>query len=358
MKSTDQTQRLWAISLSFLVGTFLMGLKFAVYALTGSSAVLSDALESIINVVASGFALASILLAAKPPDPSHPYGHGKVEYFSVGFEGALIVFAAVGILWTAFPQILNPHPLAQLETGLLILLATSLMNLALGAGLVRIGRRTKSLVLLADGKHILTDVITSAAILGGLLLVHLTSWYWLDGAVACVAAVGILLTGSQLIRRSFSALMDASDPSLLEEIAELISKNRKDAWIGVHRLRAWRSGDRLHVDFHLILPRQMSLEEAHDEVTLIQRLLQQQLGEHTEALIHAEPCFLPECPICGYDPCTLRERPAVYQNLWRREVLTELDEEEENLYRVEDDKGQDTRKEEVEGTLVSKGGKK
>ena len=314
--------RLIAISCSLLVGASLMVLKFYVYWITQSSAVLSDALESIINVVASAFALGSIILAAKPPDPTHPYGHGKIEYFSAGFEGALIIFASGGIVWTAIPQLLSPHSLPHLQSGLLILLATSLVNLLLGIGLVRTGKSTHSLVLVADGKHVLTDVYTSAGVLLGLFLVHLTNWYWLDGAIALLVALNILIIGAKLVRESFAGLMDASDPQLLEQISELLATHRKNTWIDIHRLRALRSGNRVMLDFHLILPRDLTLEEAHNEVTELEQVINRHLNGRSDVLIHAEPCIIPECPICGYDPCKLRQEPTKQQPIWHREVLT------------------------------------
>jgi len=320
--------RIVAISISCLVGAGLMLLKFYVYWLTQSSAILSDALESIINVVASAFALGSILLAAKPPDPSHPYGHGKIEYFSAGFEGALIVLAALGIVLEAWPQVLNPHDLPNLQGGMLILLGTCLINLLLGVGLIRVGKRTTSLVLVADGKHVLSDVYTSAGVLIGLVLVNRTGWYWMDGAIACLVALNILFIGTKLMRESFAGLMDASDPELLEKISRLIARHRKSAWIDIHRLRAWRSGNRIYVDFHLILPRDLALEEAHNEVNELQEMLKSHIEGLAEALIHAEPCIDPECPICGHDPCKLRQEPAQHQSLWHREELTAQLEEE------------------------------
>ncbi len=323
--------RLIAIICSLLVGATLMALKFYVYWLTQSTAILSDALESIINVVASAFALGSIILAAKPPDPTHPYGHGKIEYFSAGFEGALIIFASVGIVWTAIPQLLSPHGLPHLQSGLLILLATSLVNLLLGIGLVRAGKSTQSLVLAADGKHVLTDVYTSAGVLLGLFLVHLTDWYWLDGAIALLVALNILVIGAKLVRESFAGLMDASDPELLEEISELLARHRKNSWIDIHRLRALRSGNRILLDFHLILPRDLTLEEAHNEVTELEQVINQHLNGRSDVLIHAEPCIIPECPICGYDPCKLRREPTQQQSIWHRETLTAESSEEDRL---------------------------
>jgi cation diffusion facilitator family transporter len=329
MEKVHLRTRLTAISLSLFVGMVLMLLKFYVYWLTQSSAILSDALESIINVVASAFALGSVVLSAKPPDPTHPYGHEKIEYFSAGFEGALIVLAAIGIFWMAWPQILQPHELPNLGSGLLILLGTSMVNLVLSLGLIRVGKRTSSLILVADGKHILSDVYTSAGVLLGLFLVRQTGWYWLDGAVACVVAVNILVIGTKLVLQSFAGLMHASDPALLEEITHLIAKHRRPNWIEVHKLRAWRAGNRIHADFHLILPRDLTLEAAHNEATLLQNTLAGELEGMVEALIHIEPCIEPECPICGYDPCKLRQAPMRQQNLWHREMLTFPSEEEE-----------------------------
>ena len=335
----DFRYRLTAISLSLFVGAALMLLKFYVYWLTQSSAVLSDALESIINVVASAFALGSVILSAKPPDPSHPYGHEKIEYFSAGFEGALIIFAAFGIFWTAWPQIMQPHELPHLGRGLLVLLGTSVVNLALGFGLIRTGKRTNSLVLMADGKHIMTDVWTSAGVLLGLVLVRQTGWYWLDGAIACLVAVNILVIGTRLVLQSFAGLMHASDPALLEEISELIAKHRRPSWIEIHRLRAWRAGNRIHADFHLILPRDLALETAHNEATLLEDILKTHLEGMVEAVIHVEPCIDTECPICGYDPCRLRQEPMRHQNLWHRDVLTSPSDDEDRDITTENTNG-------------------
>lgn len=320
--NADSKKRLLAMELSVGISAFLMGLKFFAYWLTGSTAVLSDALESIINVAASSFALWSVFLASIPPDTNHPYGHGKAEFFSAGFEGALITLAAGAIIWEGIEGILHPKPLPNLDYGLLILLATAVANAILGARLVRIGARTRSAAITADGRHILTDVYTSAGVLSGLLLVRQTGWLWLDGAIACLVAVFILVIGVRLVRESFSRLMDESDPELLDEIAKIIEENRKSEWINIHRLRAWRSGDRIHVDFHLILPRELSLADAHREVSEIQCLLKNSVAGMGDALIHAEPCIRPECPACGHDPCLIREEATDRQNLWSRETVT------------------------------------
>ena len=320
--SAERKQRLVMMAWSVSISTLLMVLKFYSYWLTNSSAILSDALESIINVVASSFALWSVYLASKPPDVDHPYGHGKIEFFSVGFEGTLIVVAAGGIFWQALPRIIEPRALPKLDFGLLILTGTALVNLWLGKALISTGRRTRSTAITADGKHILADVYTSAGVLIGLLLVRQTGWYFLDGAAACVVAANILFIGARLIFESSSRLMHAYDPALLDQISSIIAQHRKPAWIDVHRLRAWRSGENIYIDFHLILPRDLSLEDAHREVMEIEQILKTMLPGMGDAMIHAEPCIGPECRICSLEPCLLRIQPLHEQPNWCRKLVT------------------------------------
>ena len=309
------------MSASFLVGALLVAVKFYAYRLTGSSAILSDALESIINVVASAFALVSVLVAAKPPDPSHPYGHGKIEYFSAGFEGALIILASLGIFKVGWSHIIQPQLLPRLQFGLILLVGAGIVNLVLAIGLIRVGKRTQSLILIADGKHVLTDVYTSGGVLLGLLLAHITGLYWLDGVIACLVGLNILVMGGRLVRQSFAALMHASDPELLKEIAALLNKHRKDTWIDIHQLRAWRSGYLLHIDFHLILPRDFTLDEAHSEGKEVEGIIKKHFGGTASVLIHLDPCTNPDCPVCSLYLCGLRGDDLKNQVPWTWETL-------------------------------------
>jgi cation diffusion facilitator family transporter len=287
---TLNTLRKTTIGISLFVSVVLMAVKFYTFYLTRSSAVLSDALESIINVVAAAFAVVSIWMAAQPPDSDHPYGHGKIEYFSAGFEGALIVIAAIGIFKTGISHLLMPKPLANLHAGVAILVAAATINLLLGIGLVRVGNKSKSLTLIADGKHVLTDVYTSIGVVAGLLFVQWTGWLWLDGAIACLVGVNILLTGIRLVRQSFSALMDASDPRLLDEISGLLERHRREAWIDIHQLRAWRSGNFVHIDLHLVLPRDFLLDSAHAQAKAVEQLLIDHFEGNAGVLVHMDPC--------------------------------------------------------------------
>lgn len=316
-------RRMTAIGCSLVVAVLLMGAKFYTYRLTHSSAVLSDALESIINVVAAAFALVSIWMAAQPPDPEHPYGHGKIEYFSAGFEGALIIFAAIGIFKTGIEHLLIAQPLTNLQSGLVILVSASAVNLFLGLGLVRSGKQHQSLTLVADGKHVLTDVYTSGGVIAGLFLVQWTGWLWMDGAIACLVGVNILFTGTRLVSQSFSALMDASDPQLLDTISQLLEKHRKPYWIDIHQLRAWRSGNFIHIDLHLVLPRQYKLEEAHAESKALEQLLIHFFEGNAGVLVHMDPCEAVDCPLCRQYRCWLRSQPAAHDASWDRHSLTQ-----------------------------------
>lgn len=292
-----------AIRISFFVGIVILCFKFAAYYLTSSAALLSDALESIINVVASAFAMWSIHVARMPPDSDHPYGHGKVEYFSALLEGSLIVVAAGCIIYAAIPKILAPQELTRLDYGLLVSVVASAMNLALGLFLVREGKRTNSITLVADGKHVLTDVYTTAGVLVGLLIVWMSNWLWMDGVIACVVALNIVWTGYGLVRESVKGLMNEADYSLVKEICSLLNDNRRSEWISIHKLRAWRAGRFIHIDFHLVLPTQLSFEEAHKIVSELESLFKEKYDGIAEVMIRTDICEDGHCFVCPYDKC-------------------------------------------------------
>ena len=322
MTRSPQSMRFRAMVLAIAVGGLLMTVKFVAYFLTDSAAILSDALESIINVVASGFALYSIYLSDRPPDRSHPYGHGKIEFFSVGFEGALIILAAVAILYKAFPAFLEAPILTKLDLGIGLILGTSLVNLALGSYLVRTGRKTRSMPLEADGKHLLTDVYTSVGVVGGLVLVRLTGWHGWDPLAACAVAMNIVITGWHLVKKSFGRLMDEAEPELLERIVEILNENRRRDWIDIHHMRTRHYGDKVHVDFHLVVPRGFGLVEAHREAERIEKMILESLIEVVEVIVHVDPCEDPLCENCAQDQCDDRhaERAEAVQP-WRVEKV-------------------------------------
>ena len=322
MQQREYKKRLTVIVLSFGAAVLLMAVKFYAYGITHSAAILSDALESIINVVASAFAMGSVIVAARPPDAGHPYGHGKIEFFSAGFEGALIIIAALGIFYSGISHLLDPHPLPNLGLGLVLILVTAVFNLFLGIGLVRIGRQTDSLALIADGKHVLTDVYTSGGVLAGLLIVSLTGFYRLDGIIACLVGINILITGFGLVRQSYQGLMDAANPALLERLARLLVENRRELWVDIHQLRAWKSGNHTHVDLHLVIPKDLTVEQAHREAKILEKMILAGFDGKASALIHLDPCVAKDCPVCRQYVCDMREHPAGPPQDWSVETLT------------------------------------
>jgi cation diffusion facilitator family transporter len=306
LPATILSVRKRAALISAAIGVMMLVLKMGAYLLTGSSAILSDAMESVVHVAATGFALFSVILSSRPPDRTHPYGHGKVEYFSAGFEGALIILAAVAILYTAGLQLLKGAELTSLDVGAVIIGFAGVVNLFLGTYLVRVGRRTKSLTLEADGRHVLTDSVTSLGVLAGLLLVMITGWTPLDPLVAIAVALNIIFTGGRLVLRSVSGLMDAADPDQLRDVIAALVQRRRAGWIDLHRLRITRRGDAHHVDLHVTIPRFWDVGKAHEEQEELRAVIATALPGPTGLLAHLDPCVDACCEFCDYEPCKIR----------------------------------------------------
>lgn len=305
-----------AALISLVVGFFMLALKTAAYFITHSTAILSDALESIVHVAATSMAFYSVLLSARPADESHPYGHGKVEFFSAGIEGGLIVVAAVAILYEAVHAIIFGRELVALDVGMTLTLAASIINLILGWFLIRRGKATNSLTLVADGKHVLTDSWTSFGVVAGLLLVQLTGVQLLDPLVAIVVALNILLSGYQLVRVSIGGLMDASDQETLRRVVGIINTHRTPEWITVHHLRVMRSGQMHHVDFHLTIPYYWNVQEAHTFQETVDRYFADGLNGQASVLIHLDPCVPSCCAMCGIVSCRVRSAAFVAEPAW------------------------------------------
>jgi cation diffusion facilitator family transporter len=230
-----------------------------------------------------------LVVSARPPDEKYPYGYGKIGYFSAGFEGGLITVAAVAILYESIKALLHPHPLERLGVGMLITAAASVVNLLLGLWLIKQGSRTNSFILVADGRHVLTDSYTSFGVVAGVALVLLTGWAWLDPVIAMLVGANIIWTGITLVRESFSGLMGRSDRDLLERLVATLESGRKPGWLDLHHLRAWQSGDRTFVDFHLVVPAEWTVRQIHDAHVEARRLIQEALDGPVESIIHFDP---------------------------------------------------------------------
>ncbi|HEV7268501.1 MAG TPA: cation diffusion facilitator family transporter [Falsiroseomonas sp.] len=275
-----------AISVAVALG--VLGLKAAAWWVTGSVALFADALESVVNVAAALAALAAIRVSARPPDADHPYGHAKAEYFSAVLEGVLICVAALLILNEAWSAWQNPRMLEGATVGLAVSVVATGINAAWSAMLFRRGRAARSPALVADARHLLADVVTSAGVVVGVALVALTGLAWIDPLLAALTALNILFSGWRLMRESFGGLMDEAVPG--EELARIrgLVATTAEGAIEAHDIRTRRSGPTTFVEFHLVVPGDMTVTEAHDICDRIEAALKQDL--HAALItIHVEP---------------------------------------------------------------------
>lgn len=295
-----------AAVISLLVGFGMFGGKIFAYLITGSSAIFSDAIESVVHVMATGMALYSILLSSKPADKNHLFGHGNIEYFSAGIEGLLIIIAAITIIYTAVVNIITGSQPEQLSSGTLIIATAGVVNLFLGWYLIKKGKETNSLALEADGKHVLTDSYTSIGVVVGLILVLLTDIYLLDPIVAILVALNIIVSGIKLIRESIGGLMNETDHELLRTIVEKLNEIRKEDWIDLHHLRFWKSAEKVFLDFHLTIPFYRSIRESH--------IYEQEISDYLnnflpfiEVRVHWDYCDDILCAFCNLADCSERK---------------------------------------------------
>ncbi len=276
------------VLLSIAAALLTMALKGSAWWLTGSVGLLSDAAESLVNLAAALVAYFALVYSSRPVDRDHTYGHEKIEYFSSGLEGTLIFVAALAIGWSALDRLVagaRPH---DLEIGLALSLAAALINLAVARILLRVGRECNSIVLEADGQHLMTDVWTSAGVLAGLLVVRLTGLNWLDPVVALAVALHIIFTAWHLVRRSFDGLMDRALPEdEVKRLREVIGRHL-GAGMTFHALRTRKAGARSFADFHLLVPGEMTVAAAHEVADRIESAMEHEAGV-LEVTIHVEP---------------------------------------------------------------------
>jgi len=278
----------FAMGLSLILGVLMLLGKITAYFMTHSSAILSDAAESVVHVVAVAFAAFSLRLSTKPAAPQFLYGYERITFFSAGFEGAMIIVAAITILAATIHKWIIGLRLENLGTGVLLVLAAGILNAGLGFYLLRVGRRTKSLILEADGKHVLTDSWTGFGVVGGLGLVMLTHWKPFDPLVAIAVAVNILWSGSRLVWRSAVGLLDYSDPNAGRKIREKLDAISSELGISYHGVRFRTTGYRQIIEVHLLFPQLTAVGEAHRLATLLEERLPRELGIPAEVMTHLE----------------------------------------------------------------------
>lgn len=282
----DRAQK--AALASLLIGVVVLALKFAAWWLTGSLALFSDALESIINVVAAGAAFVALRIAAQPADAEHPYGHHKAEYFSAVLEGVLIVVAALLILREAYGGLLAPRAIDAPVLGIAVNALATAINAAWGTALLRWGRRWRSPAIVADGRHVMADVVTSGGVLVGIGLVGATGWLILDPALAALVALNILWSGWVLVRDSIGGLMDqAASPDILGRVRRVISEHGEGA-LEAHDVRTRHAGTAIFIEFHLVVPGDMTVQASHAICDRLETALECDV-EGARVTIHVEP---------------------------------------------------------------------
>lgn len=299
-----------------VVAIALLVIKFTAYFLTHSVAILTDALESIVNVVAGTLGLYSLVVSARPRDEDHPYGHGKVEFISAAVEGTLIVIAGVLILYESMDALIHPRELHKIDYGLILIASTAVINYIIGIWCVRIGRNHNSYALIASGKHLQTDTYSTLGIIAGLIAIYFFKIIWLDSAVAIFFGGIILHNGYTIVRQSIAGIMDETDQELLSKMVSLLNQNRKVNWIDLHNVRIIKYGPVLHLDAHITIPWYLNVHEAHNEIDALANLVRKEFGESLELYVHSDGCLDFSCSVCQLQNCNVRKQPFQKKIQW------------------------------------------
>ncbi|MEI6312487.1 MAG: cation diffusion facilitator family transporter [Bacteroidota bacterium] len=304
-----------------IITLLLTAAKFVAYGITHSNTILTDALESIVNIITSVFALYSIYIASKPRDNNHPYGHGKIEFIAAGMEGMLIVASGIIIIAKSATNFFHPTTIDHIWVGSIVIAATGIVNLIIGRYMVKKGKELNSIALEADGKHIYSDFMLSASVIIGVGILYFTKLVWLDSVIAIVISIWIIFMGARLIRQSLKGIMDEADDEILGELISTINKIRKDNWIDIHNMRMIQYGKTLHIDCHMTLPWYISLDEAHEEIDTIDKKINEMHPGELEFFIHADPCIPTSCKICCIAACKVRKEAFTHKVDWTLETL-------------------------------------
>lgn len=302
-------------------GLLLFGVKLTAWYLTNSVAILTDALEGIVNVISAFIGLYSLYLSSLPKDKNHPYGHGKVEFLSAALEGVMIAFAGIWIIFEAINHIINPQQIKELDLGIIFIVFAALVNFIIGFIAVKKGKKNNSIALIASGKHLISDTLTTVGIIIGLGIMLFTKLMWIDSVVALIFGAIIIVTGFQIIRKSISGIMDEADEDLLKQLVDWINQNRSENWIDLHNLRIIKYGSILHIDCHITLPWYFTVREAHQEIDSIEKMVQQKFGKSVEFFIHSDDCQPTSCKVCTKQNCEKRLNPLENKIEWTIENI-------------------------------------
>lgn len=305
----------WVTALS--IALFI--LKITAYYLTASLAILSDALESIVNIVAGFIGLYSLYVAAKPRDEDHPYGHGKAAFISAAAEGSLIIAAGILIIYETIVNMLSKETVQQLDSGMWLVGSTAVLNYLAGAYCIKVGKKNNSLALESSGKHLQIDTFSTVGVLLAIALMYFTKLYWIDKAIAFGLSGWIMYNGYTILRKSLAGIMDEADEQMLKEFIRILNTHKKINWVDLHNLRVIKYGDLLHIDCHLTLPWYFNIHEAHLEIDELSNLIKTNFGDAIELFVHTDGCLQFSCAICHKLDCTKRIQPFQQQLEWTLE---------------------------------------
>ena len=294
-------------------------LKVVTYILTHSLSVLSDSLESVVNIVATIVGSYSLFVASKPKDKDHPYGHGKAEFVSAAFQGTLIIGIGCLIIYKAIDSFIHPVSLQNLNNGIWLLVIIAIINLVTALVLNRIGKKNKSLAILASGKLFQIDFFTTAAIVIGIILLLVTGYQKIDALIALFLGIYVIFDGYKIVRQSLAGIMDEADMVLLKEVITEINLSRNAKWIDLHNLRVIRYGTLMHIDCHLTVPWYFNVKEAHEAMDDFTGLIQNKFGDSVEFFVHTDGCMPFSCPICTIENCEQRIAPFEKKLNWNIE---------------------------------------
>lgn len=312
-----------------VLGITLMTIKFIAWYVTSSVSILTDALESIVNVVAAFVGLYALYLSSKPRDLDHPYGHGKVELISSSVEGVMILVAGLMIITQAISRLIDPEPVGSLDVGLILVAIAAVANYSVGRIAIAKGKKNRSMALVASGKHLCSDTYSSVGIIVGLCLMIAFDamgfdFWWLDPVIAMLFGLIILVTGMKVVRDSVDGVMDRMDEQTVSDVIDIINGRRHEHWVDVHNLRVIKYGPTIHIELHMIFPRNMTVEEQYGEISELKAEVTKAYGDYVDLIVMGEPCRDRHCEHCCASGCSDRDKEFNGMIEWDMDTVTDL----------------------------------
>lgn len=305
-----------------IISIVLFVAKISVFFITNSVGILTDALESIVNIVTAIISLYSIRVALKPYDDDHPFGHGKVEMLSASLEGILIILAGIFIIYESVSRFIEPAPIQQIDIGIWVVAIAGAINFIMGYYSIRVGKKHNSIALVSGGKHLQSDTYSTIGLVVGLFILYITNIAWIDSVIALLFGVIIIATGYSILKQTIANLMDTADFMLIHKLVDIVWKHRKSSWVDIHNVKIVKYGNTHHIDCDLRLPKYFNIEEAHTESDILKQIIAQHYDMRFDITIHVDACNESFCHECSHVDCPIREHSFIEQKPWTVESIT------------------------------------